>query len=188
MARFTVQDEEKLRLLKSLDEEEQQKLMDILTKYSGLQDQKMDERADRLLERSFSPKERLELEFETLAQAFEYRRRLLSDTITASRVAEILGTSRQTPHDRVKAQTLLAVQDNGAVRFPLWQFDPEGPDGVLRGFPAVLKALQFSDFAKLSWFVRPNPFLDGRTPKEALKQGDHEAVLQEAEAAGYGQN
>ncbi len=35
----------------------------------------------------------------------------------------------------------------------------------------VLKALHMSDFAKLSWLMRPLPNLEGLTPVEVLKQG-----------------
>jgi hypothetical protein len=189
MLTVTPQDEEKLRVLKSLSEVEQQQIIEIIAKYHQSQAGLVTDRhADRLLGGSFTLKERLELEIESLTKAFEHRRRLLSDTVTAPRVAEILNTSRQTPHDRVKAQTLLAVMDNGALRFPLWQFLPQGSDGVLPGFPQVLKALQLSDFAKLSWLVRPNPYLEGSTPVEALKNGLVEQVFQEAKAAGHGQD
>src|SRR5690349_13699588 len=70
--------------------------------------------------------------FRSLLQLFEARRALLEeDTITAPQVAELLGVSRQTPLNRLRDKTLLAVLDRGAWRFPLWQFDAEGPDGVL---------------------------------------------------------
>ena len=99
-------------------------------------------------------------------------------------MAKLLGTSRQTPHDRIKSQTLLGVLDKGTYRFPAWQFDPEGPDGVIDGLPEVLRVLEVSDFAKLNWLMRPNPFLDGLTPLVALKQGQKERVIREAAAVG----
>src|SRR4051812_10526818 len=46
------------------------------------------------------------------------RRELLAGTKTASEVAALLGTSRQTPHDRLESGTLIAVYDRGAWRFP----------------------------------------------------------------------
>jgi hypothetical protein len=98
-----------------------------------------------------------------------------------------LGTSRQTPHDRVSSQTLLAIKENGKLCFPSWQFDPAGPDGVLDGFPAVLKALEMSDYAKLNWLTRTNPLLDGQTPVQALKAGQKDRVLATATAAGASQ-
>ena len=147
------------------------------------------QRIDRLLGRSFSDDERVELERDALARAFEYQNNLLKDAIGTSEVLRLLGyAGRQSVHDRVQAQTLLAVKDKGVLRFPLWQFDPQGPDGVVDGLPDVLRSLSVSDFAKLSWLVRPNPFLGGVKPIEALKEGRKAEVLQLTDAVDYGQN
>jgi hypothetical protein len=132
--------------------------------------------------RAFSREERLKLEMETLVKHFQHRRQLLDAAFSATQVAELLGTSRQTPHDRVNSQTLLALRENGKLYFPAWQFDPAGPDGVIDGLPAVLKALAMSDYAKLNWLTRANPYLDGQTPVQALKAGQKERVLAEAAA------
>jgi len=56
--------------------------------------------------------------------------------------------------------------------------------GVVNGIPAVLKVLQVSPLAKVSWLVRPNPFLDGLTPIAALKQGEKERVIAQATTVG----
>lgn len=130
--------------------------------------------------RTWTQSEKVRLELESLSRYFQRRRELLQNTITASEVAKLLGTTRQTPHDRLKSNTLLGVRDNGVYRFPVWQFDPEAPDSVIEGLPEVLKALQVSDFAKLNWLARPSPYLDGLTPVEALKQGQKERVVTEA--------
>lgn len=140
--------------------------------------------AESIAGKSYTRAERLELEMATLARHFQHRRQLLDRSLSATQVARLLGTSRQTPHDRVKAQTLLAIRENGKLCFPFWQFDPTGTDGVIDGLPALLVALQMSDYSKLNWLTRPNPFLDGSTPIEALRQGDKERVLAEAEAVG----
>jgi Protein of unknown function (DUF2384) len=123
--------------------------------------------------------------FRSLLQLFEARRTLLDeDTITAPQVAELLGVSRQTPLNRVRDKTLVAVLDRGAWRFPLWQFDAEGPDGVLGGLPKVLKALEPQpQFAKLAWLRRANPTLGGREPVELLREGEVAPVLGAARAA-----
>jgi hypothetical protein len=84
--------------------------------------------------------------------------RLLAQTIGTAEVAQLLGArSLQTAHDRIKAGTLLAVHDQGHWRFPLWQFDPDGPDGVIDHLPEVVKALQVTDLARLQWLQRPQP-------------------------------
>lgn len=134
--------------------------------------------------REFSRQERSALEMATLARSFRLRKELLEGALTAPQVADLLDTTRQTPHDRVKSGTLLAVLDRGVWRFPAWQFDPEGPDGVIEGLPDVLRALHASSLAKASWLVRPNQYLEGRTPLEALKEGLREPVKSAAEMVG----
>jgi hypothetical protein len=104
--------------------------------------------------------------------------------MTAPQVAELLGVSRQTPSNRLKDNTLLAVLDRGAYRFPVWQFDPQGEDGVLVGLPEILDALEPQPpFAKLVWLRRRNPTLTDRSPAEALRHRQIESVVDAAHAA-----
>jgi hypothetical protein len=134
--------------------------------------------------RQYSQAESISLELTALLQYFEQRKALLKEALTTKQVAQLLGTSRQTPHDRVEKGSLLAVLDKGVWKFPSWQFDPEGPDGVVDGFPDVLSALTGSHFAKLNWLVAPSRSLGGVTPIAMLKQGHKTAVLREAQALG----
>ena len=130
----------------------------------------------------YSAEERAALESAVLTRSFARRRELLAGAKTASEVAALLGTSRQTPHDRLGSGTLIAAYDNGAWRFPVWQFDPEGPDGVVPGLPAVIRALDVPPMAKVSWLTRPSPYLDGVTPLDVLKRGEVERVVTLARA------
>jgi len=134
--------------------------------------------------REYGRQEKSALEMATLARSFRCRKELLEGALTAPKVAKLLDTTRQTPHDRVRSGTLLAVLDRGVWRFPAWQFDPEGPDGVVEGLPDVLQTLHTSPLAKASWLVRPNQYLEGRTPLETLKEGRKEAVRSAAERVG----
>lgn len=134
--------------------------------------------------REYGRQERSALEMAALARSFRRRREVLEGSLTAPQVAKLFDTTRQTPHDRVKSGTLLAVLDRGMWRFPNWQFDPEGPDGVVEGLPDVLRALHASPLAKASWLVRPNQYLEGRTPLEVLKEGRKEVVRNAAETVG----
>lgn len=124
------------------------------------------------------------LEASALADYFAHRQKLLAGSLSAPEVARLLNTSRQTPHDRVKSGSLLAEADRGGLRFPAWQFDPQGPDGVVAGLPAVVRALAVPSLSKINWLVRPNPYLEGRTPLEALRQGEVERVVETARAVG----
>jgi hypothetical protein len=124
------------------------------------------------------------LAFRSLLQFFEARRDLLDDALTAPQAAELLGVSRQTPLNRLRDNTLLAVLDRGAYRFPAWQFDPQGEGGVLPGLPDVLAALEPQQpFAKLVWLRRPNPTLEGREPLDLLRDREIEPVMGAARAA-----
>lgn len=136
-----------------------------------------------------APANPVQLEFETLRKRFSLRRELLSCTIGTVEVSNLLGArSRQTAHDRIKAGSLLAIRDQGHWRFPLWQFDPDGPDGVIAHLPEVISALQLSELAKLRWLQRPQPVFGGASPIDWLRQGHVDEVLTEARQVGRGQN
>ncbi|MEO7715598.1 MAG: hypothetical protein ABIY70_05315 [Capsulimonas sp.] len=134
--------------------------------------------------RTYTPAEAAALELAVSRKAFARRQELLAGALSATQVAKLLGTTRQTPHDRAGKGALLAVMDNGQLRFPLWQFDSDGPNGVVRGLPDVLRALDVSPLARASWMTLPNPYLEHRTPLQAIKEGDVERVIDQARAVG----
>jgi hypothetical protein len=135
-------------------------------------------------ERIGSRQEQAAAELESLFDLFLARRQLLEDTLTAPQVGHILGISRQAATGRAETGSLLAVLDRGAYRFPRWQFDPRGPDGVVPGLPDVLEALEpQTAFSKLVFLKRPNKTLDEREPIEVLRRGECERVLAAAHAA-----
>lgn len=128
-----------------------------------------------------------ELELANLERYYQRRRELLLGSITSSKVAELLGCrNRATVRDRRLANALLGVKDGGVYKYPLWQFDPEGDDGVINGLPEVLAALDVSDFIKLNWLNKPHLAFEGKTPIEMLKKGEIESVVTEARAVGIG--
>lgn len=134
--------------------------------------------------RVYGPLEQVTLETANLQRLFDARRALLAGAVSASGAARLLGVSRQTVYARARKGTLLAVEEGGARRFPAWQFDPEGPGGIVAGLPDVLGALPLSPFAQALWLTRPSPTFEGRTPLETLKAGERERVRQAAKAAG----
>lgn len=130
-----------------------------------------------------------QLEFEALRLSFALRHQLLACTIGTAEVNELLAAgSRQTVHDRLKAGTLLGILDQGKWRFPLWQFDADGPNGVIDGLAQVLQALQVSNLAKARWLQQPHPVFGGSTPLDLLRHGRLEEVLAEAGQVGRGQD
>ncbi|WP_411874222.1 antitoxin Xre/MbcA/ParS toxin-binding domain-containing protein [Vulcanococcus limneticus] len=130
-----------------------------------------------------------QLEFEALRRSFALRHQLLACTIGTAEVNELLAAgSRQTVHDRLKAGTLLGILDQGKWRFPLWQFDADGPNGVIDGLAQVLQALQVSNLAKARWLQKPHPVFGGSTPLDLIRHGHLEDVLVEAGQVGRGQD
>jgi hypothetical protein len=144
--------------------------------------------AKKIAGKDYSEGNLLELQLANLERYYQRRRELLADSITSSKVAELLGCeNRSTVRDRRIAKRILGLRENGVYRYPLWQFDPEGDDGVIDGFPEVLAALNVSDFTKLNWLCKPHLAFEGKTPIEMLKQGEIEAVTLEAQAVGVAQ-
>ena len=129
------------------------------------------------------------LEFQALQARFAKRRELLQQCISTTEVVSLLGLgNRQTPLDRIRAGTLLAILDQGKRRYPPWQFEPDEPDGVIAGLPDVLAALPVADLIKARWLQRPQPLLDGQTPLQLRCEGRLDHVLAEARAVGCGQD
>ena len=134
-----------------------------------------------------NPNRLLELQLANLINYYQRRRELLAQSVTSSTVAELLGCeNRSTVRDRRLAGKILGIKEGGIYKYPLWQFDPEGDDGILDGLPEVLKALDVSDFIKLNWLSKPHLAMDGKTPVEMLKLGEIKAVVIEARAVSVG--
>jgi hypothetical protein len=131
------------------------------------------------------------LELTNLHLLYQRRQKLLEGSITSTQVAELLGCKhRKTVHDYRKANEIIGLKDRGIYKFPIWQFSPEGENGILDGLPLVLSALDISDFRKLSWLNKPLRSFGALTPIEVLKIGkpaDIEDLIIEAEGVGVAQ-
>ena len=144
-----------------------------------------DEFVNLLADKEYSIQERKRLRILNTINSFNYRRELLKDTVDVNQVMEILGyDSRQAPLNRLKAHSLIAIKDNQKWWFPLWQFDADTNDGVIDGLSRVLKSLDCSNLAKVSWLVNPNPYLADSTPLEILKAEEVERVVESAQSVG----
>jgi hypothetical protein len=133
---------------------------------------------------SCTPEQAAEIRLATLTRQFTQRRRLLQNTISSTQVARLLGTTRQTPIDRLRQGTLLALRDGGSWRYPLWQFDPAGPDGVVDGLIDVLRELEPNPFAQAAWLLEPQDQLGGDAPITALRRGHTQRTLTVAAQIG----
>jgi hypothetical protein len=117
------------------------------------------------------------LELANLERYYQRRRELLNNSITTPEVAKLIGCQAiTTVHDRRKAGTLLGLKDKGVYKFPLWQFDPEGDDGIINGLSEIIKTLQISDFAKLNWLTKSSRAFNNKTPVGILKKGDRDEI------------
>ena len=131
------------------------------------------------------------LELENLKLLNQCRQDLLKDSLTSTQVADLMGWQHhKTASDRLKANTLIGVKDRGVYKFPLWQFDPEGEDGIVDGLPELLSRLNVSNFRKINWLSKPMAAFDDLTPIEVLRKGNPEDVadlLIEADGVGVAQ-
>jgi hypothetical protein len=135
-----------------------------------------------------NPSKLLELQLANLQRYYQRRCELLAQSITSSKAAELLGCeNRSTVRDRRIAKKILGLKDKGVYKYPLWQFDPEGDDGLIDGLAEVLAALDVSDFTKLNWLCKPHLAFEQKTPVEMLKKGEIKAVVIEARAVGVAQ-
>jgi hypothetical protein len=90
-------------------------------------------------------------------------------------VALHLGITRQAVAKRVRGRRLLALDiGRHGQAYPAWQFVR---GGVLSGLEPVLEALAWM---QLSFFLGASPWLDDRSPLEALRAGELDAVLRAA--------
>jgi len=135
-------------------------------------------------ERQDGGRERLE---RVRLQAVRNKERLLAragGTLSTAQVAAHLGMTPQGVARRRNAGKLIAVElGKHQYRYPAFQFAAGG--GTLPGLEQVLALLaQWSPWARLSFLLTENPWLQGRSPAEALAAGDLEAVSQAALAFG----
>jgi hypothetical protein len=102
---------------------------------------------------------------------------------SASQVAALLGITRQAVDKRRRTGRLLALQLGArGYRYPSWQFDDTG---ALFGLGEVLQAMAVqSPWMRASWFLTPNPSLDGMRPIDALRAGEGAAVRRAASMFG----
>lgn len=104
------------------------------------------------------------------------------DMVTTGQAAELVGTTPLTINAWIaKGRAIGLTQTRQSFRLPKWQFEPALWDAI----PELAKALGASDgWALLSFLETPLGGLSGRTPREAIEQGDTVRVLELASAQG----
>ncbi len=119
-------------------------------------------------------------------RGYEAKRKLIEEhggTLSAEKVGELLGITRQAVEKRRQAGKLLALTiGRHGYRYPAWQFNESG---TLPGLEQVLSVLASHDkWMQTAFFVSRNPRLNGRTPQEMLEAGELDRVLNAASVYG----
>jgi biotin operon repressor len=113
-----------------------------------------------------------------------------ADMLNGEQLATELGLSRATVDNRRQEGKLLALEfgSKRGFRFPQWQRDLVEERDTRASFEAVLHRLaEVGPWSRYRFFVQSSPRLEGRTPVEALRAGEGEAVLQAAESWAQGE-
>lgn len=113
------------------------------------------------------------------------RRELLRDCVDAQQAGELTGRSRQAVERLRRDGRILALRVGRQWRYPIWQFDVDGPGGVLPRLDEVVEKLFLSPAGAASWLTRPQKALEDRTPIEALRSREADTVVRLAEQHGH---
>ena len=88
-----------------------------------------------------------------------------------------VGSVRQWVNRRVRASRLVTVTHDGSTLVPTFQLtDAFDLEEAVAEVVARLADADLSGWAVWDWFATPNTWLDGDTPEETLRTGDHAAV------------
>jgi UDP-N-acetylglucosamine 1-carboxyvinyltransferase len=140
--------------------------------------------AESITGNTFTEAEIVDLNERTNQHRLEFRKQLLQESLDVSEVAKLLGYTEKVVVELGTNDILLSISDEDRLLFPIFQFDNTQSDQLVNGLQEVLKALQISGIAKLSWLTSRNPYLGLSTPIEALKQGQKDLVIREAAEVG----
>lgn len=115
------------------------------------------------------------------SQAARAMRLLADDMVTTQEAAELTGTSRVTINAWIsKGRAIGLTQTRRGFRLPKWQFEP----AIWAVLPELAQALGTAEgWTILSFLESPLGGLNGRTPLQAIEQGEAMRVLQLAGAA-----
>ena len=106
-------------------------------------------------------------------------------TLSAEQTAEVLGISRQAVDKRRRQGRLIGLTRGGrGYAYPAWQFEN---GRTLPNLEKVLEVLCKDDpWMQMAFFVNVNDRLNGKSPLDALRQGQLDSVL--LAAAGFGEH
>jgi hypothetical protein len=103
--------------------------------------------------------------------------------ISADEARALLNLSKPSLLDRFHKGRIVGFRERNAIRFPVWQFSPDG--GLLPGMDKVLARLaekdSYDSWAKVLFFLNPRHSLGGRRPLDLLRGGQIKDVIELAE-------
>lgn len=104
------------------------------------------------------------------------------DMVSTDQAAELASTTRVTINAWIaKGRAIGLTQTRRGFRLPKWQFEP----AIWEAIPGLVNALGTSEgWALLSFLETPLGGLNGKTPRQAIEQGDTLRVLKLASAEG----
>ncbi|MEJ6002503.1 hypothetical protein [Paucibacter soli] len=115
-------------------------------------------------------------------QADRMKRLEAEDMVNTDQAAEMAGTSRVTINAWIKKGRAIGLaQTTRGFKLPRWQFEPAMWPAIQR----LSAALDVTDgWAILGFLETPQGGLDGRTPRQAIEQGELARVMELAGAEG----
>jgi hypothetical protein len=102
------------------------------------------------------------------------------EMLGADDFARLIGATRETVRQKLKRRELLGLQGaKRGVRYPAWQVTEDG--GLLPGLPKLSKLFGDSAWAVFRFLSQPTPAFGGEAPKDRLRAGKIDQVLDLAE-------
>ncbi len=117
-------------------------------------------------------------------RARKNRARVLQECVSAAEAGALANRSRQAVERQRRVGSLLALRVGREWRYPVWQFDIDGPAGLVPGLKAVLRNLRLSAFGASLWLTTPKEQLGDERPIELLRQRQGNRVLRLAKDHG----
>lgn len=114
--------------------------------------------------------------------AMRQQRLAADDMVSTDEAAALVQSTRVTVNAWIaKGRAIGLTQTKRGFRMPRWQFEP----AMWRALPPLAAALGTTEgWALLSFLESPHGALGGRTPRQAIEQGEADKVLRIAEHEG----